>query len=166
MSESVSKQLYEQKVRVRVCGVLIENQHILMLKHQGIGSGGYLWAPPGGGLEFGEQPDSAIVKEFREETGLEVAVDTFLFTNHYRSDRFHAVELFFSIKPIGGHLRLGSDPEVPLEEQILTEIKWLSFNEITEMDHRLIHNAFHGLQNPAKIVELSGFITFEDNSTK
>jgi ADP-ribose pyrophosphatase YjhB (NUDIX family) len=30
------------------------------------------WSVPGGGLEWGEAPEVALVREFREETGLEV----------------------------------------------------------------------------------------------
>jgi 8-oxo-dGTP diphosphatase len=33
-----------------------------------------LWSLPGGGVEHGEHPDDAVVREFREETGLEVRV--------------------------------------------------------------------------------------------
>lgn len=163
---SISKSIYEHKVRVRVCGVLIKENSILMLKHEGIGSGGYLWSPPGGGLEFEENAEETIVKEFKEETGLTVAVEHFLFTNEYRSDRHHAIELFFKVKYIDGEATLGSDPEVPEEEQILKEIKWLNFSEISEMNPRLLHNAFHHLSDPNKIVELQGFLKFEDISIK
>ena len=34
-----------------------------------------LWPLPGGGVEHGEHPDDAVVREFAEETGLAVAVD-------------------------------------------------------------------------------------------
>ncbi|MEQ8473193.1 MAG: NUDIX hydrolase [Marinoscillum sp.] len=166
LDDRVSKSLYKQKVRVRACGILIKDNSILMLKHVGIGNAGHLWAPPGGGVEFNESCEQAVIKEFKEETGLNVSIDKFLFTNEYRSQKLHAVEIFFQVCYESGELLLGNDPEVPEEEQILKEIKWVSFDEITEMNPRLIHNAFHNLSNPSKIVELQGFIKFEDISIK
>lgn len=32
------------------------------------------WTMPGGGMEWGEQPEQTAVREFREETGLEVTL--------------------------------------------------------------------------------------------
>ena len=95
MMETVSKELYEHKVRVRVCGILVEGSKMLLLKHEGVGSSGFIWSPPGGGLEFDQNAHSTLVKEFKEETDLTIEVGDFLFVNEYKDDRFHAIELFF-----------------------------------------------------------------------
>lgn len=34
------------------------------------------WALPGGGIQFGEHPTETVVREVREETGLEITVKT------------------------------------------------------------------------------------------
>lgn len=156
----VSAKIYHEKVRVRVCGILIEDSRILMLKHNNLGPKGYLWAPPGGGVEFHDTATSALIKEFLEETGLEVSICDFLFVNEYIDQKYHAVELFFQVEKKGGRLKLGTDPEVPAEEQILDEFKWFTFAELDAMDHSTLHSIFGSVKSSKKILELRGFYNF------
>lgn len=57
---------------VRKCvvasGVLIEGGKALLIYHEKLG----VWLYPGGHVEEDETPSEAVVREFREETGLEV----------------------------------------------------------------------------------------------
>ena len=71
--------IYHGKVRPRVCGILIENNSILLVKHEGLGSAGTLWIPPGGGIEFGETAQEALKREFQEEVDLQIESTKFLF---------------------------------------------------------------------------------------
>jgi ADP-ribose pyrophosphatase YjhB (NUDIX family) len=57
-------------VYVRVTGVVIEDDRILLLD-QDTGTG-RSWSLPGGKVEEGEALAAALVREMREETGLEV----------------------------------------------------------------------------------------------
>jgi 8-oxo-dGTP pyrophosphatase MutT (NUDIX family) len=54
-------------VRV-VC--LDQRQRLLLLRWRDPADGSYLWEPPGGGIEPGEQPIDAARRELQEETGL------------------------------------------------------------------------------------------------
>ncbi|MEQ8583256.1 MAG: NUDIX hydrolase [Marinoscillum sp.] len=166
MADSGTKSIFEGRVRARVCGILQEEGAILMLRHKGIGPNGYLWSPPGGGIEFGESAEGALKKEFLEETGLRVSIGQFLFVNEYQDDRHHAIELFFEVTRIAGEIQLGQDPELPKNEQILEELKWLSFAEIKTMDSGFLHNAFRLTQEPNQITELRGFFKFGNISIK
>jgi 8-oxo-dGTP diphosphatase len=107
----VSDNLYLNKVRVRICGILVLEEKILLVRHQGLGPLGYFWSPPGGGLEFGESVQDAVEREFREETCLDVSGGPFLGFHEHRDGRFHALELFFSVAYRSGTARLGLDPE-------------------------------------------------------
>ena len=43
------------------------------------------WGIPGGGIDYGEQPDDAVVRELLEETGLRIEVEKLLFAKTWAS---------------------------------------------------------------------------------
>src|SRR5688572_12398154 len=93
--------LYGEKIRVRVCGLCWQDGRLLMVKHNGLAEGGF-WAPPGGGLEFGENLHVRLEKEFIEETGLQISVGEFQFGCEFIQTPLHAIELFFQVSVNGG----------------------------------------------------------------
>lgn len=155
---------FQGKVRVRVCGLLQEAGKILLLRHHGVGPAGHLWSPPGGGLEFGESVEDALVREFEEETGLQVQIVDFLFTNEYRDDSLHAIELFFSVKVKSGNAALGKDPELAADQQILTDMHFFTPDELHSLHQSELHNAFRYCDHPLDIFDLRGFFKFENIS--
>lgn len=121
---------FSQKVRVRACGVLIDNNAILLVKHEGIGPDGFLWNPPGGGVIFGETITQTIEREFLEETGLNVITREFLGFHEHIGDGLHALELFFGVQNKDGILALGKDPELEGQKQIMTDLRFWTKQEI------------------------------------
>ena len=152
---------FKGKVRVRSCGILIEEGRILLLKHNNVGPSGYLWSPPGGGVEFGDTLEETLVKEFMEETNLTVSIEKYLFTNEYIGNGYHAIELFFSVNRIAGDLKLGIDPELSFDNQILSEARYFSLEELQKQPADTIHNAFSATHNGNQIEELEGLLTFK-----
>ena len=69
------------------------------------------WTLPGGGLEFGEPPAAAALRELEEETGFIgevdrlVNVDDRLFTNGDGDERMHAIRIVYAVRVVGGSLR-------------------------------------------------------------
>lgn len=45
------------------------------------------WGIPGGGIDYGEQPDEAVVRELLEETGLRIEVEKLLFAKTWSPAR-------------------------------------------------------------------------------
>ena len=103
-------EVYGNKVRIRVCGLCWKGESVLMVKHK-FGEKDF-WAPPGGGVEFGESIHSALKREFLEETGLQVNVQKFLFGCEFVKASLHAIELFFEVEWVSGELIKGDDPEL------------------------------------------------------
>jgi len=67
-----------------------------------------IWALPGGGLETGETPEDAAIRETYEESGYEVKIDRYI--GSYHRPQFQDVRYIFRGCIIGGHA-LESGPE-------------------------------------------------------
>lgn len=131
---------FGNQLRIRVCGICIQDHKILLLKHHNIGKAGILWAPPGGGLNFGESIQQALEREFKEEVNCTIQVGKFLHLNEFLEPPLHAIELFYEVhlleKPT-----LGLDPELSNESQLIHELKWYPLMEInsTEIFHPILN---------------------------
>ncbi|MBQ2270237.1 MAG: NUDIX hydrolase [Firmicutes bacterium] len=116
--------------------VIIENdeQKILMVKQEHPER--TVWMVPGGGIEEGETAAEAVVREMKEETGLNVTVGPMIFhieeVSEKRGQRFVN---FFMATVAGGDMHLGMDPEFDAEHQVLKELKFLSREEIQALPH-------------------------------
>jgi ADP-ribose pyrophosphatase YjhB (NUDIX family) len=69
-----------------------------------------LWWLPGGGIDFGEAPEDTLVREFKEETGLEIKDPSLLgvmsdVRRRDNGDKIHTVRILFTAELEGGELR-------------------------------------------------------------
>lgn len=80
------------------------------------------WGLPGGALEYGEQPDEAIIREFSEETGMTIEV-TQLLLGH-SSSYFHHVGLVYLCKVVRGEFR---------ESHEISEIRYFDVSDLPPM---------------------------------
>jgi len=125
---------YKNKVRIRVCGLLIEDDSLLLVELLSPITNKYIWTPPGGGVEFGESLERTVEREFQEETGIVVHPKELMHINELITKDFHAVEFFYKVERVSGELKLGSDPERKSIDQIIKNATFLSKNEIQKLD--------------------------------
>ena len=97
--------------KIRATAILIEDEHILLVEQRVTESLSRGWSLPGGTLEIGETLEACLVREVKEETGLDIAVDRLLYVcDRIVHDR-HVVHLTFSVSRLGGRLQVGTEPE-------------------------------------------------------
>ena len=154
-------QHYGNRLRLRVCGVCIEGNKILMIRHAGLGQAGEMWLPPGGEAEWGSSLTENLEREFREETGLKVSVGKFLFVHEHLQAPLHAVEIFFEVRKTGGSLVKGTDPELPDQQQIIKEVRFLDFAEFKSIGKERLHACFRHCHHPKELNKIAGYFKFE-----
>ncbi|WEV54791.1 NUDIX domain-containing protein [Leuconostocaceae bacterium ESL0723] len=101
---------HEGMIFVSAFGVLWNEAHdaILLEKRWDSDAG---WGFPGGYLEYGDSPMQAVVREFKEETNLDVEVVRMLglasqvTEKNSWGDAQETIAIGFEVKKIGGHLQ-------------------------------------------------------------
>jgi 8-oxo-dGTP diphosphatase len=95
-----------------------DDGQILLQLHADTGE----WGLPGGAVEPEEAPEEAVVREVREETGLEVVVESLVgvyggpdSTVRYRNgDLTSYIRTVYAVRVVGGTLRLDGDESLEL----------------------------------------------------
>lgn len=94
---------------VGVGGVVFDDRGRLLLIQRLRDPGRGKWAVPGGKPRFGESLEDAVVRETREETGLEVEVGGWLWVGEIIEPTIHLVIIDYSATVVGGVLQAGDD---------------------------------------------------------
>lgn len=100
---------YENPIVGVAAIVLNENRQILLGRRKG-GQFSGLWCIPCGYLEYGEDVYVGIRREFKEETNLDIELQS-LFTvqSNYHDPECYTVGIWFIAKIIGGKIKAGDD---------------------------------------------------------
>ncbi len=99
-----------QRTRVSAYGLITQEDEILLCR---ISPDFFFdagkWTLPGGGIEFGESPEQAMVREVEEETGLLVQAQELVKIDTVVVDvgevLVHGIRLLYNAKLLGGTLR-------------------------------------------------------------
>ncbi|OGO31931.1 MAG: hypothetical protein A2Z29_05950 [Chloroflexi bacterium RBG_16_56_11] len=121
-------------IRVRPTGILIENDRILLVRQYVTATRG--WSLPGGKLEAGETIEQCLVREIKEETGLDIQVKELLYvTDRFRGSDIHIVHMSFLVERMGkkpGEFDWNyDDPNPSSSSTKLREIKMVLIDELT-----------------------------------
>ena len=128
------------RVRVRVGALVFDDPDapgaILLAEHRGLWSPEPFWTCPGGGVEFGESLAEAFAREAREEAGLDVAMGPVRYTLDFVRPPLHAVSFYAEARLVSGDVRdarLGSDPELAPDAQILRSLRWVDLADVPRL---------------------------------
>jgi 8-oxo-dGTP diphosphatase len=121
---------YPKKPVVGVGAVILDGDRILLEKRKNEPSKGK-WSVPGGLVELGESMEQAVIREVKEETGLEVdesrLVDVVNYINlgEKGAVMYHYVIVDYLVTVNNGKPKAASDADA---------LKWVPFNEVEEYD--------------------------------
>ena len=122
--------IYPDRPLVGVGAIIIHDGKILLEK-RGNDPGKGKWSIPGGKVELGESVGQTVIREVKEETGLEVEkpehvdiVDNVVLDDKGRIE-YHFVIIDYLVKLRGGILKAGSDA---------LDLKWVSLKDVEALD--------------------------------
>ncbi len=124
----------EKRRRIGAYGIVRDDQgRILLVRSSELSNNPGKWVLPGGGLDHGEDPNEGVVREFREETGLEVRpvglreVSADLVEFPWRGVVLHHDRIVFDVEIVGGALigESGGTTDLPA---------WVSERELATLD--------------------------------
>lgn len=129
-------------MNVRVTAIVVEEDRILLLDQDT--ETDRSWSLPGGKVDPGETVDEALVREVREETGLEVSVGGLLYVCDVVTA--HVVHLTFECRRVGGTLGAvtpGVDTR-PIRDVAFVELSALPSLGFSERFVELARNSWPG----------------------
>ena len=101
--------------RIGAYGLLQRQKKMLLCRlSQHVGMNPGHWTLPGGGLDFGEDPEEAVVREFKEETGLVVEVNNLVAVDSLSDSMpgwspMHTIRIIYNVQYISGELQFETD---------------------------------------------------------
>lgn len=121
--------------RGRAQCLVIRDKKILMVKHKHENDEWY--CSPGGGIEKGETPEQAAIRELQEECNV---LGTIIKKTSEYVDPYDDNNFFYTFYiDIGNQVpSLGYDPEETEANPVLSEVRWMYLNEISETDRAFL----------------------------
>lgn len=114
-----------RKVWDGAAGIVIMDSKMLMVKEkESMG-----WSIPSGGIENGESPEQACVREIWEETGFKTEVKKPLHIKKAVIKNYDVTTYYFLCEVIEGQITY-HDPDDSIEE-----IAWKTYEEVVALEH-------------------------------
>ena len=113
---------------VSIACIALWKNKVLVAHRNPVGQMGERWEFPGGKVEDGEDEETGIVREFKEEFGVKVRVGEHIadaeFEHNGKKRQLHAYRIFVPHKGIFFKYKLTEH----------TEYKWVAFSEIRNLN--------------------------------
>ena len=126
------------KQKISVGGMLVKDGKVLVVRRSNVEEvlSGY-YELPGGKVDFGDHPEETVIREFKEEVGLDITITRLLKVFTYVINYKHTVELVYVVSG-EGKVRLSSEHD---------DYKWVNIYELDalQMTKEMKENIREGL---------------------
>ncbi len=113
----LASRMVRPRFRVAVAAMIFDEQgRVLLFKHT---YRKFEWGLPAGSLEHREQPERAVLREFFEETGMQIEVQRLLLAESSKDD--HHISLIYLCRIVSGAFR---------ESNEISEIRYFDLNDL------------------------------------
>lgn len=115
----------ENTIVVAVKGVIVHKGKVLIVKRAADDVGGGTWECVGGKIDFGEELETALIREIEEEVGLTITVEKILYATTFNTDPTRQVVILTYL------CRCDSEHVILSEEH--SEYLWATSKKMKEM---------------------------------
>ena len=136
-----SKVGHEKVILVFAGGCLFDDRGRVLLQKRG-DSG--KWGFPGGAIELGETPEEAAIREVKEETGLDVQVESLIgiYTDsdikYPNGDAAHSICIAYRLKAVSGQLACDGVETAALQYFAVDELPEMFCRQHEELKAELV----------------------------
>ena len=149
-------------ITIRVYGLLLSENGELLISNERIRDKRYNKFP-GGGLEYGESTVATLVREMKEETGIDInVIQHFYTTDYFVPSEFHtdpmqvmAIYYFIEAKDEAQYERLNLHPN-PMEATAKQVFHWKDLEKLSAedvslpIDKTVVENILKYVKGPSK----------------
>lgn len=107
-----------------------EDKYLLIRRGEDDSEDPGCWDLPGGGIDFGEQPFAAAVREAKEEAGIHIEITKILALWGAAYQDKWSIETIVEAKYLSGDVKLSHEH---------SEFKWVNRQELREIESKGVH---------------------------
>ena len=130
--------------KTRCQGAIVKGSQVLLIQHSEHAAGGRsYWLLPGGRQEDGESAEECVIREMREETGLEVEIACLLFDDQSLSRKLDVYKRFLTYlcRIVSGEPKPGYEPEIESSQLYgITDVRWFDLRDETSWSEKILND--------------------------
>ncbi|MFH0898533.1 MAG: NUDIX domain-containing protein [bacterium] len=122
-----------KEYRIAAAAIVMQHRKVLLVRYHNKDGNNFL-VGPGGGIHVEESLPQAVVREVKEETGIEVQPSKMLFVEDLLSERYRMIKIWFLCNVVGGQLIKTQEAQ----DEGIVEVGWY---EKEQLKHEIVYPA-------------------------